>query len=101
MNTNKRISDVLKSRRFVSFAVYIVVNLLAIPLLKFYFPNFSQYVNAYLFTEHSTEIVMLLIAGYSLQDAVSAYVSKVDIKKVLEFLVNYDDSGSEEDAPVD
>lgn len=72
----KKASDILVSKRFVSYVVYIVATFLVFPILSKVFPEVFGAINMDLFVENATDVVLLLIGGYSAQDAFRALKKK-------------------------
>lgn len=68
--------DVLKSKRFISFIVYIVVTYLLFPLGQELVPSVFGTLNPVQVMEQMTTVVMVVIGGYSAQDALSALRKK-------------------------
>ena len=76
MEDNKSPFDVLKSRRFISFVVYLAVTYVLFPVAQQVFPEVFASINPNLFMENATDAILVLIGGYSAQDAVRALKAK-------------------------
>lgn len=76
LEEGKQFSDVMKSKRFISFMVYLIATYLLFPLGTHFFPEVFATINPNLFMEHATNVILVLIGGYSAQDAMNALRKK-------------------------
>lgn len=73
---NKNSTDVLKSKRFISFMVYLIVTYVLFPIGVELLPDVFGTLNPNLVIEHTTQVVLVIIGGYSAQDALAALRKK-------------------------
>jgi hypothetical protein len=66
----KRAMDVLRSRRFISFVVGIVLAVFVVPIVNQVFPEWM--LNVADLQEQITNLVLVLIGGYTAQDLMTA-----------------------------